>query len=102
MRLVGTTKPTIESIRDRSHWNSANLSPGPGGARPLLADRSRRRGRRAAKRLERERAEQGLPPEDSMPRPARCFRRTRPRTKFRCSVAVRTGSRLPSATATVR
>ncbi|MEQ1647299.1 MAG: cell cycle transcriptional regulator TrcR [Hyphomicrobiaceae bacterium] len=25
MRLVGTTKPTIASIRDRSHWNTANL-----------------------------------------------------------------------------
>ena len=27
MRLVGTTKPTIAQIRDRSHWNSANLTP---------------------------------------------------------------------------
>lgn len=27
MRLVGTTKPTIASIRDRSHWNSSNLTP---------------------------------------------------------------------------
>jgi len=27
MRLVGTTKTTIESIRERSHWNSANLQP---------------------------------------------------------------------------
>lgn len=27
MRLVGTTKPTIQSIRDRTHWNSANLQP---------------------------------------------------------------------------
>ncbi|MBK5920485.1 cytoplasmic protein [Rhodothalassium salexigens] len=26
-RLVGTTKPTIQSIRDRSHWNSANIKP---------------------------------------------------------------------------
>ncbi|WP_048644768.1 DUF1013 domain-containing protein [Nitratireductor soli] len=26
-RLVGTTKSTIEQIRDRSHWNSANLVP---------------------------------------------------------------------------
>jgi hypothetical protein len=25
MRLVGTTKPTIIAIRDRSHWNSPNL-----------------------------------------------------------------------------
>ncbi|GHC77104.1 DUF1013 domain-containing protein [Limoniibacter endophyticus] len=26
-RLVGTTKATIEQIRNRSHWNSANLTP---------------------------------------------------------------------------
>jgi uncharacterized protein len=27
MRLVGTTKPTIEAIRTRGHWNSNNLVP---------------------------------------------------------------------------
>ena len=27
MRLVGTTKPTINAIRERTHWNSANLQP---------------------------------------------------------------------------
>jgi hypothetical protein len=27
IRLVGTTKPTIAAIRDRSHWNAANLAP---------------------------------------------------------------------------
>jgi hypothetical protein len=27
MRLVGTTKPTIESIRNRTHWNINNLQP---------------------------------------------------------------------------
>jgi uncharacterized protein len=26
-KLVSTTKPTIQSIRDRSHWNMANVSP---------------------------------------------------------------------------
>ena len=26
-RLVGTTKSTIEQIRSRTHWNSANLTP---------------------------------------------------------------------------
>ena len=26
-KLLGTTKPTIQSIRDRTHWNSANLKP---------------------------------------------------------------------------
>ncbi|MFO7856383.1 MAG: cell cycle transcriptional regulator TrcR [Paracoccaceae bacterium] len=27
MKLVGTTKPTIQSIRDRSHWQSQSLTP---------------------------------------------------------------------------
>ena len=27
MRLVGTTKPTIQSIRERTHWNSTSLQP---------------------------------------------------------------------------
>ena len=26
-RLIGTTKPTINAVRDRTHWNSANLQP---------------------------------------------------------------------------
>ena len=26
-RLVGSTKPTIESIRNRTHWNSSNIQP---------------------------------------------------------------------------
>jgi uncharacterized protein len=27
MRLVGTTKSTIAAIRERTHWNAANLAP---------------------------------------------------------------------------
>jgi len=27
MRLVGTTKSTIQSIRERTHWNATNLQP---------------------------------------------------------------------------
>ena len=27
MKLVGTTKSTITSVRDRSHWNAANIKP---------------------------------------------------------------------------
>ena len=27
MRLVGTTKTTLQAVRDRTHWNSANLQP---------------------------------------------------------------------------
>jgi hypothetical protein len=26
-RLIGTTKPTITAVRDKSHWNSSNLRP---------------------------------------------------------------------------
>ncbi len=26
-RLVGTTKPTIDKVRERTHWNSANIKP---------------------------------------------------------------------------
>lgn len=26
-KLVGTTKPTITAVRDRTHWNQANISP---------------------------------------------------------------------------
>ena len=27
IKLVGTTKPTIQAIRDRTHWNSSNIQP---------------------------------------------------------------------------
>ena len=27
MKLVGTTKPTIQSIRERTHWNISNITP---------------------------------------------------------------------------
>jgi len=26
-RLIGTTKPTISSVRDRNHWNAVNIKP---------------------------------------------------------------------------
>jgi len=26
-RLIGTTKPTINAVRDKTHWNSSNLQP---------------------------------------------------------------------------
>ena len=26
-RLIGTTKPTINSVRDRTHWNATNIKP---------------------------------------------------------------------------
>ena len=43
-RLVGTTKSTIEQMRERKHWNAANLSPmDPVTLGPVLADRPRHR-----------------------------------------------------------
>lgn len=26
-RMIGTTKPTVNAVRDRTHWNSSNLRP---------------------------------------------------------------------------
>ena len=26
-KLIGTTKPTIQAIRDKTHWNTANIKP---------------------------------------------------------------------------
>ncbi len=56
MRLVGTTKPTINAIRERTHWNSPNLQP----ADPVTLALSTQTDldkevQRAARRLERER-----------------------------------------------
>ena len=45
MRLVGTTKSTIDSVREGTHWNTANIAAdGPGDAGPLQPDRPRSRG----------------------------------------------------------
>ena len=43
-KLVGTTKPTIQSIRDRTHWNiSGHSTHRPSGSRPLQTVRTGRR-----------------------------------------------------------
>ena len=72
MRLVGTTKPTIAAIRERTHWNSPNLQPQDpvtlGLCTQIDLDNEVRK---AARRVERERKEQGKPP---LRRPARCCR----------------------------
>lgn len=58
MRLVGTTKPTIESIRERTHWNSANLQPADPVTLGLTSQTDLdKEVKRAAKRIERERKE---------------------------------------------
>jgi len=61
--MVGTTKPTIQQIRDRSHWNSNNLvAQDPvtlGLCSQIDLDAEVKK---AARRVDRERKEQGLPP----------------------------------------
>jgi hypothetical protein len=58
MRLVGTTKPTIHSIRERTHWNSPNLQPMDPVTLGLCSQVDLdREVKRAARRAERERKE---------------------------------------------
>jgi hypothetical protein len=64
MRLVGTTKPTIESIRERTHWNSANLQPQDPVALGLCSQIDLdAEVNKAARRVEQERRDAGLPDE---------------------------------------
>jgi hypothetical protein len=61
MRLVGTTKPTIEAIRERTHWNSANLQPQDPVALGLCSQIDLdTEVRKAARRLEQERRAAGI------------------------------------------
>lgn len=56
MRLVGTTKPTIEAIRERTHWNSPNLQPADPVTMALCTQTDLdREVQKAARRVERER-----------------------------------------------
>jgi hypothetical protein len=62
MRLVGTTKSTIESIRERTHWNSANLQPQDPVALGLCSQIDLdSEVQKAAKRAEEERKEEPVP-----------------------------------------
>jgi uncharacterized protein len=64
MRLVGTTKPTIAAIRDRTHWNSANLTPQDPVTLGLCSQIDLdNEVKKAARRLEREKKEQQKPAE---------------------------------------
>lgn len=79
MRLVGTTKPTIAQIRDRTHWNSAALVPQDPVTLGLCSQIDLdAEVKKAARRLERERKETGkelekagslLPTEETTARP---------------------------------
>lgn len=60
MRLVGTTKPTIAQIRDRTHWNSAQLTPQDPVTLGLCSQIDLdAEVKKAARRLDRERKESG-------------------------------------------
>jgi hypothetical protein len=61
MRLVGTTKPTIIAIRERSHWNSPNLQAQDPVTLGLCSQIDLdAEVKKAAARLERERKEAGI------------------------------------------
>ena len=61
MRLVGTTKPTIIAIRERTHWNSPNLQPQDPVTLGLCSQIDLdAEVKKAAARLERERKEAGI------------------------------------------
>ena len=73
MKLVGTTKTTINAIRERTHWNSANLKPVDpvtlGLCSQLELDLAVRK---AAKRLQKASGETGRtlrPAEETVPPP---------------------------------
>jgi len=64
MRLVGTTKPTIAAIRDRTHWNSANLTPQDPVTLGLCSQVDLdNEVKKAARRVEREKKESQKPSE---------------------------------------
>ncbi len=71
MKLVGTTKPTIESIRNRTHWNIANIKPRDpvtlGLCSQLELDMAVRK---AAERAERLRRKTGAPEPEETLKPA--------------------------------
>ena len=70
MRIVGTTKSTIASIRDRTHWNSANLLPQDPVALGICSqidlDAEVRRAARRAEQERREAEKAGLVPVEAV------------------------------------
>lgn len=74
-RLIGTTKPTINGVRDRTHWNISNIKPrdpvslGLCSREDLVAaiEQARRAAERAAKRAEKEKARKELAAAEAAP-----------------------------------
>ena len=64
--LVGTTKPTINAIRDRTHWNIANLKPTDPVALGLCTQIELDEAvQKAAERVAKENAKAGISPEEA-------------------------------------
>ena len=65
IRLIGTTRNTIEQIRNRTHWNIANITPKDpvtlGLCKQIELDEAVRK---AAERLARERTKAGIAPQE--------------------------------------
>lgn len=59
-RLIGTTKPTIQAVRDRTHWNASNITPRDpvelGLCKVVELDQAQARADRAKARVEKEAA----------------------------------------------
>jgi len=69
-RIVGTTKPTITSVRERTHWNISNIKPNDPVSLGMCTQaeldenvtKARRRQATKEKKIAREREKAGLPP----------------------------------------
>jgi hypothetical protein len=83
-RLVGTTKPTIKAIRDRTHWNVTNIKPQDPVALGLCSreelqaaidkanravSRAEKMAQREARKKEREAAAAATPPAEATAQP---------------------------------
>ncbi|MCW5725483.1 MAG: DUF1013 domain-containing protein [Maricaulaceae bacterium] len=73
-KLIGTTKTTIAAVRDRTHWNAANIKPTDpvslGLCSQIDLDEAVRKSSGRRKKMEEERAENGedaLVPADTAP-----------------------------------
>ena len=66
-KLIGTTKPTITAIRERSHWNSSNIRPRDpvtvGLCKQLDLDEAAEKARRLGRKPAAERPGQAAPSE---------------------------------------
>ena len=71
IKLVGTTKPTVVAIRERTHWNSSNIKPVDpvtlGLCSQLDLDQAVRKSAKKAAKMRAERGETGAPEPTLLP-----------------------------------